>query len=234
MTHQDALLTAAREYHARGVLVFPLRRPDDSIKNLYVRRKLAKMPATVFDVLLIRRYNATAEKLCRHIVKRRAQGMAIMTGKQANLVVIDVDFTFGGEASEAALNLPPTLTVKTPRGKHAYFTYPKNATIGYQYAFMPGIDLMGDSGTVTVPPSKSIYGIDYAFEDPSVPIAPFPEALIVRCKDTRPQYLMQYYLCCRAYYFRIPYHHFMQRVFGGVPADWQWKKKWTARKKNTS
>jgi hypothetical protein len=95
-------------------------------------------------------------------------GVAILTGARSGLVVVDLD-GLEGEASWAKLEgshgpFPPTMEVRTRRGRHLYFQHPgiKILTRRSEY-FYPwgldqeqawGVDVRGDGGLVIAPPSQ--------------------------------------------------------------------------------
>lgn len=86
-------------------------------------------------------------------------GLAVITGKISNLVVLDCD---NQDAVSYAINdagLFSMLTVETTRGVHMYFTHPgerisnKAGGIGVDWPSVSGLDLRGDGGYVVAPPS---------------------------------------------------------------------------------
>jgi putative DNA primase/helicase len=93
--------------------------------------------------------------------------IGIATGKPSNLVVLDVD----GEAGEATLadlekqhgQLPPTWQVKTGKGRHLYFLYPKDvAKVKSVARAKLGVDVRADGGYVLGAPSLHQSGKRYA------------------------------------------------------------------------
>jgi putative DNA primase/helicase len=94
--------------------------------------------------------------------------IGIATGKTSNLVVLDVD----GAKGEAFLvdlerkhgSLPPTLEVKTGKGRHLYFRYPTNVAKVKSVAHGEiGLDVRADGGYVVAPPSVHASGHQYTF-----------------------------------------------------------------------
>ena len=77
--------------------------------------------------------------------------IGIATGKPSGLVVLDVDGPLG-EQTLAKLEqehgaLPPTLEVKTGKGRHLYFRYPDNETKIKSVARSKNkLDVRGDGG----------------------------------------------------------------------------------------
>ena len=107
--------------------------------------------------------------------------IGLCTGKDANLVVVDVDVknSAGGIESlqelEAEFEKLDTLIVTTPSGGwHYYFSFPKDVeTIRCMKGFRKGIDIRADGGYV-VAPGSSIDGKPYEFKDIDKEIAQLP------------------------------------------------------------
>jgi putative DNA primase/helicase len=92
--------------------------------------------------------------------------IAIATGKESNLVVLDIDGT-EGEARLAALErehgqLPMTVEVRTGKGRHLHFSYPNSASRIKSVA-RNNLDIRADGGYVIVPPSRHKNGRNYTF-----------------------------------------------------------------------
>jgi len=107
--------------------------------------------------------------------------IGLCTGKDANLIVVDVDVknSAGGMESlqelEAEFEKLDTLIVTTPSGGwHYYFSFPKDLdAIGCMVGFRKGIDIRADGGYV-VAPGSSIDGKLYEFKDIDKEIAELP------------------------------------------------------------
>jgi hypothetical protein len=108
--------------------------------------------------------------------------LAVRTGKESGIVVLDVDGDDGFDSlaslEEQHGKLPRTASVTTPRGgQHFYFAHPgveiKN-TAGYPGM---GLDVRGDGGYVLAPPSVGPTGARYE-PDEEAPLAPMPEWLV--------------------------------------------------------
>jgi Bifunctional DNA primase/polymerase, N-terminal len=99
--------------------------------------------------------------------------IGIATGRNSNLVVLDIDGA-KGEAFLAFVEakhgpLPPTLEVKTGKGRHLYFRYPDNVAKVKSVAHKEtGLDVRADGGYVVGPPSIHASGHRYVV----VPNAP--------------------------------------------------------------
>ena len=119
--------------------------------------------------------------------------IGLCTGKDANLIVVDVDVknNSGGieslQAMEAEFETLDTLVVTTPSGGlHYYFSFPKDVdAISCMVGFRKGIDIRADGGYV-VAPGSSIDGKPYEFEDLDKEIAELPLWLLdlLTNKDT--------------------------------------------------
>jgi hypothetical protein len=97
--------------------------------------------------------------------------VAVATGKQSGIVVIDIDDHRGGLESLRALerrygDLPGTLSSVTPSGgSHYYFRHPgENVAILNAVDLVPGVDVRGDGGYVLIPPSK-VSGNPYEWDE---------------------------------------------------------------------
>ena len=83
------------------------------------------------------------------------------------LTVIDID-SAEGETNLVAWGLPPTMEVKTSKGRHLYFVEPEDfvsrCTQGGsgQWHLGKGIDTRGDGGYVVLPPSGHLDGTTYS------------------------------------------------------------------------
>lgn len=86
--------------------------------------------------------------------------LAVVTGAISGIVVVDIDGP-EGEAEIAKLDVPETVEVKTPRGRHLYFKHP-GQRVRNGVRLMPGVDVRGDGGYVLVP-SSVVNGEPYEF-----------------------------------------------------------------------
>jgi hypothetical protein len=76
--------------------------------------------------------------------------IAVRTGRVSGIWVLDID----NMEDEANLSdIPSTMSVKTPRGKHLYFIYEEGIS-NRTKIYGLGIDVRGDNGYVLLPPSK--------------------------------------------------------------------------------
>ncbi|MBI1816868.1 MAG: bifunctional DNA primase/polymerase [Deltaproteobacteria bacterium] len=112
------------------------------------------------------------------------------TGRISNLVVLDFDFRFGGRPVSERLrpHLPETLQVTTQNGFHMYYRYPEAMEIPTSIRQVEvGLDVIGEMGSVVMPPSRHIEGSRYRFDDPDVPIGALPDDFAKRCAQVTPQ-----------------------------------------------
>ena len=87
---------------------------------------------------------------------------SIATGRQSNLVVIDVDVLKNGAESIKTFKIPITYTVLTGNGYHYYFKLPpKYHNLRSFNAILPGVDIKANFGYVIAPPSIHINGHQY-------------------------------------------------------------------------
>ncbi|MGE3230270.1 MAG: bifunctional DNA primase/polymerase [Hyphomicrobium sp.] len=95
--------------------------------------------------------------------------IGIATGSKSGIWVLDVDAQHGGAETLATLEaehgaLPLTITVETPSGgRHLYFAWPSDGPEIRNSAGRvgPGIDVRGEGGCITAPPSVLRDGRSY-------------------------------------------------------------------------
>jgi len=108
--------------------------------------------------------------------------IAIVTGREKNRFVLDVDGADGLESLKGLL-LPDTWTVRTKRGFHYYFKWDQRLDNHTTTAsgIRPGIDVRGDGGYVIAPPSEIFGGGKYEWLEGrspyDLPLAEIPEWL---------------------------------------------------------
>jgi AAA domain-containing protein/bifunctional DNA primase/polymerase-like protein len=165
-------LTAAFDYQAEGKVPVPAC-SDPCTVPWHETPCPGKRPL----VKIKDRDSVTAAEVRRWWRRWPDASVAILTGARSDLVVIDIDGEDGEQAlkrAEAVLGqLPPTLEVKTKRGRHLYFAHPGPETrilTRKGDAFYPegrdqdnahGLDVRGDGGLVIAPPSPNrVYAND--------------------------------------------------------------------------
>lgn len=105
--------------------------------------------------------------------------VAIRTGRESGVVVLDVDAKHGGFESLAQLEVPPTVVARTGGGgQHHFFAHPGDL-VRNKIGLLPGIDVRGENGYVVAAPSRHASGGTYAWDlDNSKPIARPPQWLV--------------------------------------------------------
>lgn len=173
---------AAQGYLDNGWFVLPISVANEKLTGKH-RELSGKLPTA------LRYYFQTIGKAREgdlHLLQ--GYGVGIATGRCSGLVVLDVDTEDALEKIKL-LGLPETRIVKTYRGQHLYFRHP-----GPHY-FVPsnhgmlwqGIDVKGENGFVTAPPSRHPANYHYYWVNPEVPIADLPESLLEVLLKLRPR-----------------------------------------------
>ena len=122
--------------------------------------------------------------------------IGLVTGKDANLVVVDVDVKDNAGGMESLEQLEnecgqfDTLMVHSPSGgRHYYFRYPQgNYDIGCKIGLRLGIDIRANGGYI-IAAGSVIDDIPYQFEDQDKEIAELPDELlkILTAKSIKPK-----------------------------------------------
>jgi hypothetical protein len=108
--------------------------------------------------------------------------IGIATGKESNLVILDVDGA-DGKALLAELErthgpIGETITVLTGNGQHLYLSYPKNISKVSSVA-RDCLDVRADGGYIVAPLSKHESGHIYAFDNLEAQLAECPQWLVM-------------------------------------------------------
>jgi putative DNA primase/helicase len=111
--------------------------------------------------------------------------IGLVTGEDANLVVVDVDVKNNAGGLESLDQLQDecgqfdTLMVHSPSGgRHYYFKYPQgNHSIGCRTNLRPGIDIRANGGYI-IAAGSTIDDIPYQFEDKDKEISELPDELL--------------------------------------------------------
>lgn len=145
------LAAAALAYAARGLYVFPLK-PQ------------TKVPATLDG---LKAATTDAETVRGWWQRWPTANVAIRTGRESGVIVLDVDVQHGGGATLAELErkhgrLPATAeTLTGGGGKHLFFRHPGHEVRNSSGRLGAGLDVRGDGGYVCVPPSVHENGRAY-------------------------------------------------------------------------
>ena len=154
----ERIITAGKEYIDRGFPVIP------------VIGKVPRIPWTEFQSRV-----PSKEEFETMVRSHRPEptGLAIITGKVSGISVVDVD----SEEAEQKIHLPKTPTVKSSKGYHHYFKYPKDG-MGNSVRIIEGVDIRADKGYIVAPPSIHESGIEYQWiTDLNTEMADFPTAM---------------------------------------------------------
>ena len=91
--------------------------------------------------------------------------VGIVTGSISNITVIDIDGEEGEESyRHADFEIPDTMIVNTPNGRHFYLKYDNRFSTGT--GFLNKIDVRNDGGYVVAPPS-TVDGVPYVLDNGS-------------------------------------------------------------------
>ena len=112
-----------------------------------------------------------------------------VTGSISRIVVLDIDFQHGGDASVERLEqqhgyMPVTVECRSGGGgRHLYFAHPGDL-VRNKVGLAAGVDLRGDGGYVVAPPSMHTSGARYAWREDRRPedtnLATLPDWLLRR------------------------------------------------------
>jgi hypothetical protein len=175
-------MTSALQYAQRGLFVFPIYEPAAGLNGCSCRKGqdctgVGKHPRTHTG------FNAASrneEQITKWWTKYPNANIGVATGKDSNVVVVDIDDRNGGSDTLDALLLevgepfPITLTAITGNGIHYYFLAPEQPIKSQSGALGSGIDIKAEGGYVVAPPSLHPSGRNYEFIDPDAGIAELP------------------------------------------------------------
>ncbi len=187
-TDENKLVADALHYAERGLLVFPLHAVKDGRCTCAKAdcSSPAKHPRTKHGLTQASNDLDYVNSLFGCFTYASAN-IGVRTGKESNLVVVDVDAAKGGRIEELYDFVPKeilekTLWVKTGGGFHLYFAYPPNDEIRNSADKLGSkIDVRGDGGYVVAPPSMHISGKQYEFLNENN-LMPFPQAFVEKLK----------------------------------------------------
>ena len=162
----ESTLEMALAYAAHGWNVFPTYSAEDGVCNCWQGKACehpAKHPRTMNGFL-----DATTdpEKIREWWGMWPASNVAIRTGKESGIVVVDIDPGHGGMETVESLSVKGKPLIRTAQvltqndGFHLYYAYPPGKAYikSMNNALGPGIDLKADKGYVIAPPSRGVNG----------------------------------------------------------------------------
>lgn len=115
--------------------------------------------------------------------KQEINGIGIVTGKISGIAVMDFDNLNALLEYQQQYGMPDTPSVRTGKGWHYYFEYPKTGVKNATSIF-PGVDIRGEGGFVVAPPSLHVSGVQYAWiNDLKTKLAPFPSLVQEHSKN---------------------------------------------------
>ncbi len=190
---QDRFMLAALALADNGFSVFPMHRPLGPDAGCSCNKPscsaIGKHP------VIRGGFNASSldpKKIRAWWGKHPQANIGIATGRVSNLLVIDVDFGNGGDASFDALLenagqlWPETLSATTGNGVHYYFRLPDAEVQSSAGLLGRGIDVRAERGCVVAPPSLHRCGRSYAFVEAGQPILRAPDWLMSRIQGSSP------------------------------------------------
>jgi hypothetical protein len=186
VTPLETPLQAALTYAARGWAVFPCHTigPGGCSCHQPDCHSPGKHPTVARGL-----YTATTARadIRRWWHRNPDHNVAVRTGTESGLVVIDVDPDHGGTTSLRALieshgQLPAGPRVRTGSGgRHIYFHHPGHDirnSAGTQLG--AGVDVRGDGGYVIAPPSRHRSLHSYQWRDFDGPVPELPDWVVER------------------------------------------------------
>ncbi len=191
--NENKLVADALKYAKFGLLVFPLHAVKDGKCTCGKAdcSSPAKHPRTVQGLKQASRDMNFVKNLFSSFNYLSAN-IAVCTGKESNLVVVDIDSAKGGRIEElynfvSQDILEKTLWIKTGGGFHLYFRFPPSAEIRNSAGKLgKNIDVRGEGGYVVAPPSMHISGKQYEFLNENN-VMPFPKAFIEKLNKSEPR-----------------------------------------------
>lgn len=186
-------LKAALKYAEMGWPVFPChsimsgkcscKKPDCKSPGKHPRTKQGSKDASTDEAQIKEWWSQWPEA-----------NVAVCTGLEAGLAVLDVDLKTDGPANLERLesefgNIPPTLIAQTGGGgSHYFFKYPKVEFKNSASDIGKGIDTRGDGGYVLIDPSNHISGGGYSWKGSKpgdIELAEMPEWILQKMTDKK-------------------------------------------------
>lgn len=176
MPPTQSRLKAALALASNGWRVFPLYHPKGDLCSC---GKGAGHPIGKHPISRGWQQEATtdADQITKWWKKNPESNIGIATGKESNLIVLDIDGK-EGEDMVAKSGHEPTVTVKTGKGRQLYFVHP-GERVRNKVGRFPQLDSRGDGGYVVAPGSLHQSGNLYHFVEGArpgdVPLAKAPK-----------------------------------------------------------
>jgi Protein of unknown function (DUF3631)/Bifunctional DNA primase/polymerase, N-terminal/Primase C terminal 1 (PriCT-1) len=161
------MLAAALAYAENGLKVFPLK-------------PRAKVPATIDG---LKAATSDPDAIRGWWERWPDANLAIRTGAESGVVVLDVDAQHGGGKTLAELEhqhgkLPRPHSLTGGGGNHYLFMHPGNEVRNSAGVLGHGLDVRGDGGYIVAPPSVHENGRSYKQLRPFVKLEPMPAWLV--------------------------------------------------------
>jgi hypothetical protein len=157
---KDHLIEAAQHAIERGWCFFPVKLVDKNKKPLV---KWGSISSTSIE---------QAEEWLRTLP---VDAWGIPTGSRNGIVVVDIDGDYIPE-------LPPTYTVKTPRGGWHFYFHTRDRIANSVGRVGPGVDIRGEGGFVCLHGGARGDGERYEAVDLQAPIADLPDSVASLCR----------------------------------------------------
>jgi hypothetical protein len=157
------ILTASREYTARGWVVHPLSKPIDTRKSPGKRpllqdwQKLTKTPDTIENFI------------------KNGDNIGLVCGKASGITIIDLDHELFTDELFNGFELDTLRSARTKGRGHIYFKYNPNLPSSKHHDL--GIEILSDGSNAVLPPSIHASGDVYGWINPNAPIIEIPKAL---------------------------------------------------------
>ena len=165
--NENKNLSYALSFANHGFSIIPLLPGEKKPRGKWIERQKTKM---------------SRDEIIKHWKKHPDDNIGIVTGKISNIIVFDCD------SQQAILHFekmidgkPDTYIVKTAKGAHYYFRYPKEKSLfNNRVKVFPDIDIRGDGGYVvaagSIHPTGAMYEEEQAIDE--VRIAELPPELM--------------------------------------------------------